>query len=506
MGLKRIVRRALPALLLLGVAAAAQPAPAAGTASLEIAIREGTTAYVRGEYRDAARILERALGPKLIAGAGDAAHEPVALSHLANLYWLQGRYAEAETAARRALARLEKALGADHPEVARELSRLGGVLRAQGRYPEAEAVFLDVLERLEPYGVDHAYVASCLASLAELSRLQRRYPEAERRYWRAYMIRSYLYGAQSSPVGETLSGLAGVLAEQGREAEARPLLARALAIAEKPPRSDNSWDRLDERDLREMNRPERDQVAKRGVISVREGAPRHLEHAEHFDNLGRLYRAHGRYADAEAMQRRAIGIRERAFGREHPQVAQSLLEIGLIHRQQGDAAQALEHVRAAAAVARRRITAWPPEHAEYAQGERRRWQGVFLLELSLLPAAEDAAGFGAAFAALQYANVAAGNEPALGADEVRALLEPGEALVVAMAAKADLYLAVVQRDGARWQRLEGQAAHAAAAIRNAAAGAARYFVVSGEAAPAGAAAQLPSVGALRTLKGRRAAQ
>lgn len=505
MGLERSVRRALPALLFLGVAGAAQPAPVAAPASLESAIREGTTAYVRGEYRDAARILEQALGPKLVAGAADAAHEPVALSHLANLYRLQGRYAEAETAARRAVARLEQALGADDPEVARELSRLGGVLRAQGRYREAEAVLLDVLDRLRPYGVDHAYVATCLASLAELSRLQRRFGEAERRYWRAYMIRSYLYGAESSPVGETLSGLAGVLAEQGRDAEARPLLARALAIAEKPPRSDNSWDRLDERDLREMNRPERDTVAKRGVISVREGAPRHLEHAQHFDNLGRLYRAHGRYADAEAMQRRAIGIRERAFGREHPQVAQSLLEIGLIRRQQGDLAQALEYVRAAGGVARRRITAWPAEHEDYAQGERRRWQPLFLLELSLLDA-NDAGSFAAAFAALQYANIAAGNERALGVEEVRALLEPGEALVVTASAKADLYIAVVQRDGARWQRLEGQAANAEAAIRGAM-GAARYFLVAGEgAAQAGAAALLPSVGALRTLKGRRAAQ
>ncbi len=507
---KKVLHRVVPVLLLSVALSAAAQATGPAAASLEAAIREGMTAYVRGEYRDAARILEAALGPKRIAPPGNAAQEQLALGNLANLYWLQGRYADAEAVARRAAEAAQKASGADQVDHAldhaRELSRLGAVLRAQGRYREAESVFLDVLRRLEPYGVDHAYVATCLTSLAELSRLQGRLEEAERRYWRAYMIRSYLYGADSSPVGETLSGLAEVLAGQGRGAEARPLLARALAIAQKPPRS-QGWDRLDERDLREMNRPERETVATRGLISVREAGPRHLEHAEHFDNLGRLYRAHERYADAEAMQRRAIGIRERAFGAEHPQVLQSLAEIALIRKQRGDSQGALEHLRAASAVAGRRIAAWPMERAEYAEGERRRWRPMYLLMLSILPAAPGAAAFDEAFAALQYANVAAAVEAPLSAGEVRSLLGKDEALLTAASHEGVHYFAVVRRESLQLQRVE-QGAALSQALRRALAGVNRTFVVSDASLelPHGAGMRLLSAGALRDLKRPQASQ
>lgn len=504
---KKNTGRLGPALVLFAAVLAAPPAPAADAMSLEAALREGMTAYVRGEYRDAARILEAALGPKLVPSSADVLQQYAAFSHLANLYWLQGRYADAEVVARRAAEALQSVRGREHPDLARELSRLGAVLRAQGRYREAESVFLDVLQRLEPYGVDHAYVATCLASLAELSRLQGRYEEAERRYWRAYMIRSYLYGADSTPVGEALSGLALVLSEQRRDAEARPLLARALAIAQKPPRSGNIWDRLDERDLREMNRPERETVATRGVISVRDAGPRHLEHADHFDNLGRLYRAHERFADAEAMQRRAIVIRERAFGAAHPQVVQSLAEIALVRKDRGDASGALEHLRAASAVAGRRIAAWPAERGEYAEGERRRWRPMYLLMLTLLPTGSGTATFDEAFAALQYANVDAASEAPLASDEVRALLASDEALVSAARHDGALHLAVVRPAGVRFQRLENGAAMADEALSRTLDGVRRTFVVGDAALPlAGNSTRLASVGALRALKRPRASQ
>jgi len=306
------------------------PAPSAPLSLLDAAMRDGTSAYLRGDYRDAAKIIESAVGP---AGAGSASAS--ALSQLATLYWMQGRYAEAESAARRSIAARESAHGGP-AEVARELAKLGTVLTDERRYPEAEAAFLKAMRLLEPaFGVDHAYVGECLHSLGELSFLQGRYTEAERRYWRAYMIRSYLHGPESSPVGETLAGLAAVYRALGRENEARSFYERALAIAEKPPRANGQWGRLDERDLLSMHVPEREQVAYRGKIYTNDGAPQHPEYALHYDSLAELYRALGRYTDAAAMYERSIALRTRAFGPQHPKIAQSLARMAEMQAGQG---------------------------------------------------------------------------------------------------------------------------------------------------------------------------
>jgi hypothetical protein len=376
------------------------------------------------------------------------------------------------------------------------------VLSAQGRYTEAEAEFETAIALLQPvYGLDHAYVADCLNSLAELSRLQGHYEEAERRYWRAYMIRSYLHGAESSAVGETLSGLAMLFAQRRRDAEARPLFARSLSIEEKPARRDNSWGRLDERDLRELIPVERETEAIRGKMFTRAGSPRDLEHAQHFERLGALYAAQGRYPEAELTYRRAVSIRQRAFGAEHPLVLQSLTAIASIRRKQGDSPKALDELRGATAALARRISAYGTEQSEYGRGERRRWRPSFMLQLSLLaqgggtPSAPSAAA--EAFVALQYAQIAAGGERALEDSEVRHQLGNDEALVAAAAGDGEVYVTIVRRDSTELRRYDGGLSEAAQGIRERLAGVRRAYLVSDSAEPIAGFTRLPSVASLR---------
>jgi len=445
-------RRVLGALAGIAVCIPALAGPAAAALSpLDEAMKEGTSAYLRGDYRDAAKIIESAVGAE--AGAASGASAP-ALSQLTTLYWMQGRYVDAESAARRGIALLEAAHSGP-ADVARELAKLGSVLRSQGRYPEAEAAFTSAMRLLEPaFGVDHAYVGECLHSLGELAYLQGRYAEAERRYWRAYMIRSYLHGPESSPVGETLAGLAAVYRRLGREAEAQTFYARALAIAEKPPRANGRWGRLDERDLLSMHAPEREQVAYRGKIYTNDGQPQHPEYALHYDSLAELYRALGRYGDAGVMYQRSIALRTRAFGSQHPEIVQTLARIAAMQAQQGYAGDALQGLRAATGMMAARIASYPADRPDYARGERARWRPAFMLEIELLTrAAREQPAADETFRALQYASVAAGAERPLTLAETRALLAPDEALVVYAADEREGYLALVRKDGAEVRRV-----------------------------------------------------
>ncbi len=52
--------------------------------------------------------------------------------------------------------------------------------------------------------------------------------------------------------------------------------------------------------------------------------PQDLRLAASLNNLAELYRAQGKYAEAEPLHKRALAIGEKALGPEHPRVATSL--------------------------------------------------------------------------------------------------------------------------------------------------------------------------------------
>jgi tetratricopeptide (TPR) repeat protein len=261
----------------------------------EQAMQEANAAYLRGNYGAAARILE------------PFASQTEPRRMLAQLYVVLGRYADAELLYRR----IPEAPGG-----------LAGVLQLQGRYAEADTLLRRACEaRVRKVGIDDPDVADCFARMGELARLQGRLEEAERRLWQAYQIQTYLHGEHGSAVGRTLTGLGRVAAARGETNRARDLFRRALAIAERPARKD--WGRLDERDLLALHAAEREHSATRGYISTRTRDSEHPEFARQFDHLAELYAALGRNAEAQAMLKRSIAIREKAFGPDHPEVASS---------------------------------------------------------------------------------------------------------------------------------------------------------------------------------------
>jgi tetratricopeptide (TPR) repeat protein len=73
------------------------------------------------------------------------------------------------------------------------------------------------------------------------------------------------------------------------------------------------------------------------ALTIREKAlgPNHPDVAVSLNNLAELYRAQGRYADAEALHKRALTIRVKALGPDHANVAISLNNLALLYDKQG---------------------------------------------------------------------------------------------------------------------------------------------------------------------------
>ena len=101
------------------------------------------------------------------------------------------------------------------------------------------------------------------------------------------------------------------------------------------------------------------------ALAIREKAlgPEHPDVAMSLNNLAALYRNQGAYAKAEPLYERALAIREKALGPEHPDVATSLNNLAVLYRNQGAYAKAEPLYERALAI---REKALGPEHPDVA--------------------------------------------------------------------------------------------------------------------------------------------
>ena len=74
--------------------------------------------------------------------------------------------------------------------------------------------------------------------------------------------------------------------------------------------------------------------------------------ATSLNNLAVLYRDQGKYAEAEPLYQRALAIREKALGSDHPDVAASLNNLAELYRDQGKYAEAEPLYQRALAITR----------------------------------------------------------------------------------------------------------------------------------------------------------
>ncbi len=79
--------------------------------------------------------------------------------------------------------------------------------------------------------------------------------------------------------------------------------------------------------------------------------------AQSLNILAVVYRAQGRYDDAELFHKRALAIREKVLGPEHPEVEQTLSDLGFLYGSQRRFAQALAHFRRAGTILAGRMAA-----------------------------------------------------------------------------------------------------------------------------------------------------
>jgi CHAT domain-containing protein len=152
------------------------------------------------------------------------------LNQEAKALYGQGNYPQAVIVARQALSIVEKALGHDHPYVATSLNNLAGLHSTQGQYAQAEPLYKRALAiREKALGHDHPSVAESLNNFAQLYHTQGQYAHAEPLFKRSLAIDEK--SRHDHPdVATTLNNLADLYRTQGQYALALSMIRRASSI------------------------------------------------------------------------------------------------------------------------------------------------------------------------------------------------------------------------------------------------------------------------------------
>ena len=171
-------------------------------------------------------------------------------------------------------------------------------------------------------------------------------PRRRREYEQALDLARQHLGPEDITTAAVMNSLAELYYAMGRYAEAEPLVRRSLEVREK---------QLRRRPPQRGHQPEQPggpvlchRPVRRGRAALQtqpqdpggEARARPPGVALSLNNLAELYRAMGRYAEAEPLYRRSLEVREKRLGPDHPHVATSLNDLASLYEDMGRYAEA----------------------------------------------------------------------------------------------------------------------------------------------------------------------
>jgi CHAT domain-containing protein/Tfp pilus assembly protein PilF len=306
--------------------------------------RKNQQAAALEAFRQALRIRQRALPPEHIDIARTHRQLSIVLRDI-------GKYPEALDFGQQALDIQLKTLGPDSFDLASTYIVIGNVFRLQRHYPaaisqyekavevyqknrpEGDIAFGDVFANLSTvhrlsgnlplaqqycekalqtyrskHGPDHPTVAGVYMSRGNIHRILADYDQAMQDYQAALTIYAAKFGDESSEAAGPYIGIANVL-NLGKSAytDAEKYYLKALAIY---------------RNTREPDDP--------GTIGI-------------YNNLGTLYQSIGDLDNARACYEKTLASHLKRFGANHPAVAQTYTNLGIILETKEDFRKALEY-------------------------------------------------------------------------------------------------------------------------------------------------------------------
>ena len=312
----------------------------------------GHLAYDEENYQEALQqyglelaLDEKTLGPDARPVAFDNIN--VALSDIG-----LDRFDAAAAALKRSLAILTQTEGKESPTLAWPHDKLGIVLEQLGRYEESlEHLHAGLSLRQRALGPDHLLTADSLANLGVVALDLGRYDEAEELTRRALAIEEKVLGADDGVVTDSVDQLAQIYQGQGKLDAAQALYKRALASVQRlngaeAPSLGTSLGHLGTLLCVRKQWSEAAETLQRALAIAQKQGPDSLEVADVLARRGELALTrtdgHRDVAAAVDAESRALAIRDKALGPQHPLTARTLVLLGEAELARGDSGAAAE--------------------------------------------------------------------------------------------------------------------------------------------------------------------
>ena len=221
----------------------------------------------------------------------------------------------------------------------RAARRCAEYLHARGEYEAAEPLAkraVAILEKMVP--ADRQEIACALQGLASVYYSQGRYGEAEPLLKRALTLHEeVLASGIILSVATALNDLAILFHKLGRFSEEEPLYVRALAIQDERSVPMTLRSRQVSTTIRTSllgkGATMRPKPMKARALAIREKAlgPDHPDVAKSLNSFGHVYYLQKRYEECEGLLTRAFAIQESALGSNHPDVAYTLNNLAMVY-------------------------------------------------------------------------------------------------------------------------------------------------------------------------------
>src|SRR5436190_5391366 len=289
---------------------------------------------------------------------------------LGGIYQKLGKLDRADSLLRAALDQRRSLFGSDHSEVAKSLVALGQLRLAQAEYKEAERLIRDGLEMSKRHlRSDHPAIASAMVALGQVLEESGQYDAGIKVLEQAVGLRSAAArgGPPSADLAASMRELANTHYYAGHLAVADSLDRVVLAISrtlngERHPLVAEVLINLGAVQHEWGHYKEAEQYY-RQALDITQGfyGPNHYKTAAGLTVLGRALRFEPQGNDEAARRfERALVIRERVFGKVHPQVASTLNELAGVALARNRFAEAEVLARRVLAIYR---TAYGGQHA-----------------------------------------------------------------------------------------------------------------------------------------------
>ncbi len=267
---------------------------------------------------------------------GEPAVQAELYETLGSIYQKLGKLDRADSLLRTALAQRRALFGSDHAETAKSLVALGSLRVAQAEYKEAEGLIREGLEmskrQLRP---GHPAIASATVALGQALEESGQYQEGIKVLEQAVRLRSAAGGTPTAELAASMRELANTHFYAGHLAVADSLDRLVLALTRK---LNGERHPLVAEDLINLGAVQQEwghykeaEQYYRQALDITQAfyGPNHYKTAAGLTVLGRALRFEPQGNDEAArLFEQALVIRERVFGKVHPQVASTLNEMG----------------------------------------------------------------------------------------------------------------------------------------------------------------------------------